>query len=727
MKITGKVATIIYKNESNAYTVILLKSGTSYITVVGETNDIEVGDEIELEGIYEKHKNYGEQFKFSTCFKVMPKDSVNLISYIAENIKGVGKKTAKNIIDEFGEDTVDVIRFSKEKLLNIKGLNEEKINTLSDFFNTEWEKWNIIKYLSEFGMSVVMANKVYQNLGTDTINIVKENPYSLLDFVKSLDFKSVDEIGLKVGISEDNSKRISYGILFALSQTTEFGHTCIDLDSLVSYASKMLCVSDEKIKDNIINLKMEEKVYLQNIDNIDYIFRKSFYLAEKNIAQNIILHTIAKQGKKSYNDEIERSSQKENLVLSDEQKEAIKKCLNSNISIVTGGPGTGKTTIIRCLIDILEMANKSYVLCAPTGRAAKRITETTGKEAKTLHRLLEITKLDDKDLDMFLDYNVKNIETDVVIVDEASMIDTLMMNNLLKAIKPDTKLILVGDVDQLPSVGPGSVLKDIIESNVVNTVYLKQIYRQSSISDIILNAHRVNKGEYPEFKKDDTDLFFSSSNSIEDVLSEISSLLSYRLESYAKLDILKDVQILTPMKKNELGTFYLNRHIQDILNRKSSSKNQKEFNGKIFREGDKVMQIVNNYDRKFSQNGHTFEGVYNGDIGYVKEVNFEFEYLTVVFDDNKEVEYSFDELEELELAYAVTIHKSQGSEFDYVILPLFTGYPKLFTRNLLYTAMTRAKKMLIIIGSRRIVNFMVDNIDEKNRKTGLKNQILSLL
>lgn len=368
---------------------------------------------------------------------------------------------------------------------------------------------------------------------------------------------------------------------------------------------------------------------------------------------------------------------------------------------------------------------KSYVLAAPTGRAAKRITETTGKEAKTLHRLLEITKLDDRDLDVFLNYLVKNIEADVVIVDEASMIDTLMMNNLLKAVKSSTQVILVGDVDQLPSVGPGSVLKDIIDSEIVPAVFLKEIYRQSSKSDIVMNAHMVNRGEHPTFKTKDTDMFFVKTSSVEETIAELSSLLSYRLENFAKLNVITDLQVLTPTKKNELGTYALNKTIQNILNPKSSKKTFKEFRNKIFREKDKVMQIVNNYDREYQQKDVTGCGVYNGDIGYIDYIDCVLEYMIVVFDDDKKVEYKFEDLEELELAYAVTIHKSQGSEYDYVIIPLFSGYPKLFTRNLLYTAMTRAKKMLILIGNKNLINYMVDNVEEKNRKTGLKNSLKS--
>lgn len=724
MKIEGKVATIIFKNPTNSWTVILLKRGKGYITAVGETQDLEVGDELELDGEETTHKIYGEQFKFTTYKKVLPKTESALIEYIADNVKGVGKKTASLIIGLFGEDAVDVIRYTPSKLNEIKGLNEAKIYELNRFFNEEWEKWNIIEYLSGFNISVVTANKIYQTLGTDTITIVKQNPYSLMSFVKKLDFKTVDEIGKNLGINLDSEERVDTGIIYAINKITEFGHTCVEKENLVKYASNILEVGTKDIENGITRLVLNDKLYIQKINDKDFVFRRSFYLAEDNIAKNIVIRTKENVKTKNYDKLIEKVSKKNNIVLSDEQKEAISTSLNNNITIITGGPGTGKTTIIKCIIDILEDIKKEYVLCAPTGRATKRIKETTGKEAKTLHRLLEITKVDDNDIDMFYELPVTPIDTDVVIVDEASMIDCMLMNNLFKALNSSTKVIMVGDVNQLPSVGPGSVLKDIINSNATNVVYLKQIYRQSAMSDIIVNAHRVNEGIYPEFKTKDTDLFYIKTDSIESTLAEISSLVSYRIESFAKLDILKDLQVLTPMKKTQLGTIELNTLLQNVLNPKSSSKKEKEFNNRIFREGDKVMQIVNNYDKKFSINGEHFDGIYNGDIGYIKEVDNLNQRLIVLFDEEKEVIYEFDELDQLEHAFAVTIHKSQGSEFDYVILPLYTGYQKLFTRNLLYTAMTRAKKMLVIVGSTNIINFMVDNVESKNRMTGLTSKIL---
>lgn len=728
MKIEGKVSTIIFKNESNSWTVMLLKNKSDYITAVGQTDGLEVGDEIELEGDMTTHKVYGEQFKFNTYKKILPKTDSALIQYIADNVKGVGKKTARNIVDVFAEDTINTIRFKPIELLNIKGLNEEKIENLSIFFNEEYERWNVINFLTDFGISVVMASKIYQNLGNDTIDIVKKNPYSLLMFVKTLDFKQVDEIAMKLGVLPVSEDRIESGIIYSLNSATEFGHTCLKENILIDYAKKVLNVSESDIQNGIIRLELKEKLYRQTVEEDEYIFRKSYYLAEENIANYIALKSKSKNKlTEDYSKYIEKIDKEDNINLSNEQKVAIIAALNNDITIITGGPGTGKTTIIKCIIQILENINKKYVLCAPTGRAAKRITETTKREAKTIHRLLEITKLDNEDIDMLYNIDIKTLEEEVVIVDEASMIDTIMMNNLIKAFNKNTKVIFVGDVDQLPSVGPGNVLKDIISSNTVKTVYLKQIYRQSAQSDIILNAHRVNEGKYPEFKNNDTDMYFIPTRSIEDTISEISSLVSYRLETYAKFDKLKDLQILTPMKKTSLGTIQLNTMLQEVLNPKSISKDEKSIGERIFRVGDKVMQIQNNYDKRFDVKGEAkqnIEGVYNGDIGYINKIDNENKELTVIFDDIREISYDFDELDQLEHAYATTIHKSQGSEFNYVILPLYTGYPKLFTRNLLYTAMTRAKKMLIIVGSNKIINFMVDNIDSKNRMTGLKYKIL---
>lgn len=493
---------------------------------------------------------------------------------------------------------------------------------------------------------------------------------------------------------------------------------------MIEHSAKVLEVDRETAETGLISLNMLDKIVIEQREDDEYVYRRSVYMAEKNISDDILQKTKLEGSRRKYEKEIEKVSEKQSIVLSDKQKEAIVLCLNSNVSVITGGPGTGKTTIIKCVIDIFKEKEISYVLCAPTGRAAKRITETSGEKAQTMHRLLGISKIDDRDLDSLINFETKVIDNDIVIVDEASMIDTILMNNLIKALKPSTKLILVGDSNQLPSVGSGSVLKDIINSGVVNVVELTEIYRQSAKSDIIVNAHRVKNGEYIEFKKKDTDMFLIEVDSIEEARIELESLISHRLENYNGVDVLNDVQVISPIKKTALGTWELNKVIQNILNPISKNKAHRKVGDKTFMKGDKVMQIRNNYDLTYEINGLPASGVYNGDIGIIDKIDNEQQLLTVKFDDGKVVDYEFKELDQLEHAYAITVHKSQGSEFNAVIIPIYICFEKLFNRNLIYTAMTRAKSLLIFIGSKQALNYMVDNTYENKRCTGLKNRLI---
>ncbi len=725
MKAVGKVSTIIYKNEKNGYTVFVLDSEDGYITAVGETCNIEEGDTVEVEGDITYHKNYGEQLAFKYISKVMPEDTDTLIEYIAKSdIKGVGIKTAEKIVTFFGDDVFDVIKNRPYDLVKVKGINEEKALAISEYINEEWERWNLTSFLARYGVSITISNKIYDTLGINAINIIKENPYALLDFINNISFKVVDELGKKLNIDNSNESRLKAGILFCLNEIMQAGHTCIEKNILIEYACKFLEVGLESIENVLVNLVMSDKVVIDIRENAKYVYRKSLSVAETNIARYIASRNKDKVSKKSYDNKIDIVSKLENIVLSKTQRQAINTCLNSNISVITGGPGTGKTTIIKCIIDILENEKKSYVLCAPTGRAAKRITETTGKQAKTLHRLLEITKINDNDIDSIIDFMPEVLPHNVVIVDEASMIDTILMNNLVKALKDSTNLILVGDSYQLPSVGPGSVLKDIIESKVVNVVELNEIYRQSQESDIVINAHRVKSGDNIEFSNKNTDMYFIETNSIEETKKEVLSLLDGRLENFANYNIVEDLQVITPIKKTELGTYSLNREIQKILNKEDSFKPEKKVGERIFRQGDKVMQIKNNYDIQYDVDGVTYKGVYNGDIGIVNSIDNIQKELVVKFDDGKKIKYDFDMLDELEHAYAITVHKSQGSEFKVVIIPLYVCYEKLFNRNLIYTAMTRAKNMLIFVGSKRVLNYMISNTHENVRRTGLKHKLI---
>jgi len=727
MQITGKVSQIIYRNENNGYTVFLIKSEGEYITAVGETGSIEPGDEFELEGEIVYHKSYGEQFAFTSITKVLPSDANALIEYIAKSgIKGIGKKTAEKIIKIYGDDALETIRYKPDLLMDIKGMNDEKAYALSEYINDEWERYNLTTFLNKHGIGINMAMKIYEALGMNAVNIIKENPYALMEFVSNLDFKTTDKLAQSLSIDETHPDRIKAGILYILSYYLREGHTNILMDTLLENAENLLGVSEDNIISGIEALKHKDKVFVETRDDNDYVYRKSVYIAELNIANKIVELTRKPTLNIKLTKDIEKVSEKQSIVLSETQKEAVISAIKNNISVITGGPGTGKTTIIKCVIDILKRREQSYVLAAPTGRAAKRITETTREEAKTLHRLLEITKIEDTDVDTFVNYPVNTIDADVLIIDEASMIDTLLMNNVVKALSSDTKLIIVGDSNQLPSVGAGNVLKDIIDSGMVNTIYLTEIYRQSAKSDIIMGAHAVKNGEHLTFKNKDTDLFFIEANSLEETKAELESLLSHRIKNFFGEDMDINTQVIAPIKKTDIGTYELNKAIQKIRLNPNKEMRHRGSGDRTFYENDKVMQVKNNYDINWDYEGVQGTGVYNGDIGTIETINLIDEYLVVDFDGRK-TRYEFDDLDQLEHAYAVTVHKSQGSEFDAVIIPLYVCFEKLFNRNLLYTAMTRAKRLLIFVGRKSVLDFMIDNTKENLRITGLKHKIQNLV
>ena len=727
MTLTGKVSQIIYRNDKNGYTVFLLKSEGEYITAVGETGVIEPGDEYALEGDIIYHKSYGEQFAFTNINKILPSDDNSLIEYIAKSgIKGVGKKTAAKIISKFGADALETIRYKPDLLMEIKGISDEKAYALSEYINDEWERFNLTTFLNKHGIGINMAMKIYDSLGINAINIIKENPYALMDFVTNLDFKTTDNLATSLSIDRTHPDRVKAGIIYVLTFFLREGHTNIKLDTLIEYVEKLLEVSSKHILKAIETLKHNDKIVIETRKDVEYVYRKSIFLAELNIANKIIEMTKKPSPNYKLKSEIEKVSEKQSIVLSDEQKEAVKSAINSNVSVITGGPGTGKTTIIKCVIDILRDKGMSYVLAAPTGRAAKRITETTNEEAKTLHRLLEITKIEDTDIDTFANFPVTTIDADVLIIDEASMIDTILMNNVVKALKSDTRLIIVGDADQLPSVGAGNVLKDIIDSNIVTTVRLTEIYRQSAKSDIILGAHSVKEGNHLQFKSKNTDLYFIETSSIEETREEIKSLMTYRIKSFFEEHISEDIQVITPIKKTDIGTYELNKLLQEIKLNPTSEMRHRKMGDRTFYETDKVMQVRNNYDIKWDYKGVQGTGVYNGDIGIIETINTTEQYLIVDYDERK-VKYDFEELDQIEHAYAVTVHKSQGSEFNTVIIPLYVCYEKLFNRNLIYTAMTRAKSLLIFIGKRSVIDYMIDNTNENKRLTGLKYKIQTLV
>ena len=732
-EIEGIVEDIIYQNEVNSYTVAAFETKEEEITIVGYLPFINSGDSLKLVGKFVDHKEYGPQFKVDTFQKLMPKTLSALEKYLANgSIKGIGPVTAKKIVDMFGDETIHVFKYEPEKLANIRGISKEKALDIAESFIENWEVWQIVGFLEKFGIGVENAKKVYKLLGASAIDQIEANPYILIDITRGVDFKKIDQMALELGVSYDNDKRVESGIKYALIRTTYNGHWCTIKEYLIEFVVQLLEVSSEIVEDNIINLKVKNDIVIEERDGAEWVYLYSFYKTEQNIATKImgLVHSKNMKYIKNIEKQLYDVEGRIDMVLSSNQKEAIMSINENNVTIITGGPGTGKTTIIKSIIEIYKLQGKKVILCAPTGRAAKRMTETTGEEASTLHRLLEIGKLNEDDLfQNGQDYEGMPIDADVVVVDEVSMVDMFLMNYLLSCIYKGTKLVLVGDVDQLPSVGPGSVLKDLIASEQITTVHLDKIFRQAAKSKIIVNAHRVNNGE-PFLTKEDIedqemnqDFFFIKKPEQEAALKEIISLCSGRLKDFGDYDFFQNIQVITPTKKGMLGTKELNKSLQEVLNPHIEGEPEKANLGMTFRIGDRVMQIKNNYDISWERDINEHEigsGVFNGEMGTILKINEHQKLVKIKFDDEKVCWYEFSELDQLEHSYSITIHKSQGSEFDVVIMVAPQAAPMLLTRNLLYTGITRAKKLLIIVGSDKVISYMIQNVDSKKRNTGLE-------
>ena len=735
-QIEGILTEIIYQNEVNSYLIGILETEEEQITVVGYLPFISKGDTLKLTGKFVEHKDYGEQFKIETFEKLMPQTLAALETYLASgNVKGVGPATATKIIDTFGEDTIHVLKYEPHKLAQIKGISKSKALEMSESFIENWEVWQIVGFLERFGIGAESAKKVYDLLGINAIAEIESNPYILIDISRGVDFKQIDQMAIKLGIERENQKRVKSGIKYALIKITYNGHCCTLKANLIEYVKQLLGVNDAVVEDGLINLTVNDEIVIEDRDGEEWVYLYSFYKAENQIAQRITKLNNAKNVKKVSNieKELKLIEQSTDILLSDKQKEAIKAINDNNVTIITGGPGTGKTTIIKSIIEIYRQKKYKVVLCAPTGRAAKRMSETTGEEASTLHRLLEIGKVDEESLfKKDTEYQGSPIDGDIIIVDEVSMVDMFIMSYLLDCIYLGTKLILVGDSDQLPSVGPGSVLHDLIASEKIPTVHLDKIFRQAAKSKIIVNAHRVNNGKNfiskEETEEDSNqDFFFMKENSQEKVLEQVLSLCNGRLKKFGDYDFFESIQVLTPTKKGLLGTKEMNKALQQELNPSREGEAEKASMGAIFRIGDRVMQIKNNYDmyweRRIGDSIETGNGVFNGETGTITNINESEKNIRVKFDDEKVCWYQFNELEQIEHSYCITIHKAQGSEFDVVIMIVPQAAPMLLTRNLLYTGLTRAKKLLIVIGNDRVVDFMIKNVDSKKRNTGLEYKL----
>ena len=676
MELIGEVGDIIYYNETNSYMIAEFDTEEEQTTIVGYLPFVASGDNLKIIGNFVEHKKYGRQFKVETFEKLMPQTVGALEKYLANgNIKGVGEALAKRIVNQFGEETIQVFKTEPQRLAEVKGISKAKAIEIAESFLENWEVWQIVGFLERFGIGAEFAKKVYELLGINAIEQIEKDPYILIDIARGVDFKQIDKMALDLGIGYDNEKRIRSGIKYALIRATYNGHACVIKENLIQFAISLLDVTTENVEDGLIELRANDEIVIEEREKNDtWIYLSNFYHTEQEIAVRIKRLQEASNVKKIKNIEtyLKKLEANSNIELSEKQKEAIELVNDNNVTIITGGPGTGKTTIIKSIIDIYEQKGNKVVLCAPTGRAAKKMTETTGKEASTLHRLLEIGKIDENNFyQTSTEYEGAPIDADLIIVDELSMVDMFVMSYLLKCIYKGTKLILVGDCDQLSSVGPGSVLKDLIASERVVTIHLDKIFRQAAKSKIILNAHRVNNGE-PFISKEDEeyteetmdDFFYINETSQEKILEQVLSLCTGRLKKYGDYDFFQSIQVLTPTKKGMLGTRELNKALQERLNPNLYDLPEKANMGAIYREGDRIMQIKNNYDidwEKENQYGDVEigKGVFNGEIGTITEVSEKNKIVEIKFDDEKTAYYDFSELDQIEHSYAITIHKAQ--------------------------------------------------------------------
>lgn len=728
-KLAGYVEHIIYRNADNGYTVLNLVSGEAEITCVGIFSAIAEGENIEASGDYTDHPTYGKQFKVESFEEKAPEDEEAIERYLGSGaIRGIGLALAARIVRRFKADTFRIIEEEPERLAEVKGISERKAMEIADQVNEKRDLRQAMIFLQQYGITMNLAVKVYQQYGQEVYGIIRENPYRLADDIEGVGFRTADEIAVRVGIRMDSDFRIRSGILYVLLQASTEGHTYLPEEELTRRTGQLLEVGEEHIEKQYMDLAIERKIIMKQGENQTQIYAASFYYMEANTA------TMLKQLNVSYDvpdleieERVRRIEKQTGMELDEHQMTAVKEAVRNGLLIITGGPGTGKTTTINTIIKYFEMEGLDIFLAAPTGRAAKRMSETTGFEARTIHRMLELNG--GVDGAAGFERNEQNpLETDVVIIDEMSMVDISLMHALLKAVAVGTRLILVGDVNQLPSVGPGSVLRDIIRSHECNVVMLTKIFRQASTSDIIVNAHKINQGEEVTLDNKSMDFFFLKRYDADVIISVVLQLIKQKLPKFVDATPY-DIQVLTPMRKGLLGVERLNGILQRYLNPPSPQKREKEHGDILFREGDKIMQTRNNYQleweirTKYGLSVDKGTGVFNGDMGIVREINDFAETMTVEFDEGRMVEYPYKLLDELELAYAITIHKSQGSEYPAVVIPLLSGPSMLMNRNLLYTAVTRARKCVTLVGNEVTFAQMVQNTSQQKRYSGLCDRL----
>lgn len=732
--VNGYVEKIKFRNEENGYSILSVNSDGEEYVLVGTFPYISEGDFIEASGRSVEHPVYGDQIQVETYELKAPEDSASMERYLGSGaVKGVGTALAARIVRRFKADTFRIIEEEPERLAEVKGISEKMAMSISDQMEAKKDLRQAMMFLQEYGISMNLALKIYNEYGPRLYGIIRENPYKLADDIQGVGFKMADEIAQRVGIFTDSDFRIRSGIFYTLLQSVANGHTYLPREELFAGAAELLHVDPEIMEKHLVDLQMEKKIVVKGQE----IYAAQYYYMELNAAR--MLHDLNLRGSEAEGEirkKLERICAEEQIEPDELQIQAVIEAVNSGLLIITGGPGTGKTTTINTIIRYFEQEEMEILLAAPTGRAAKRMTEATGYEARTVHRLLELTGIPDDSTSsagMHFERNEENpLDADAIIIDETSMVDIYLMHALLRAVNPGTRLILVGDVNQLPSVGPGNVLRDLIDSGCFNVVRLTRIFRQAAESDIIVNAHRINGGEQIPLGKPSRDFLFIRREHPDAIISAMITLIREKLPGYVHADPF-EIQIMTPMRKGALGVERLNSILQEYLNPKSPDKAEREAGGVIYRVGDKVMQIKNNYQIEWEirnrygipVDGGT--GVFNGDIGKIRSINAFAEQLTVEFDEGKMVDYSFRQLEELELAYAITIHKSQGSEYPAVIVPIHSGPRMLMTRNLIYTAVTRARSCVCLVGIPETFQAMVNNEMEQRRYTGLKARLKEVM